>query len=72
MSVQIDREGALQLLGEIVRQWKLDAQRSPYELRALAAWLEVTPAEAQRMLNPGPRPKLRSARRPRPSAFDDL
>lgn len=68
----IEVDDALRLLGEVVRQWKLDAQRDERELHALAAWLEVRPDEARRILKPSPKPRRTGRRTGRPRVFDDL
>lgn len=43
-----DEDGCLRLLAAVVKLWLRDALRDPHERAAVAAWLEVTPAELQR------------------------
>lgn len=52
----MDLDGAVALLGAVVRLWLKDARDEPEELAALAGWLGLTPHELTRRI--GGRPVL--------------
>lgn len=51
-----DEDGALRLLAAVVKLWLRDARQDSEEQAAIAAWLDVTPAELQRRIEGDNRP----------------
>lgn len=54
MLQSVDFDGALALLGAVVRLWLKDARDEPEELAALAGWLGLTPHELARRIDGRP------------------
>ncbi len=50
----VDFDGALALLGAVVRLWLKDARDEPEELAALAGWLGLKPHELARRIDGRP------------------
>lgn len=64
----IDRDAACDLLQAIVACWLADARNDERELHRVACFLDVTPAEAQRMAQAMQRNEPTRTRRKKPAA----